>query len=207
MTDKNGKEMKTGDVVEVRNAYFKNDNGLFKIIHAPGDKEWTGNDYCLKKLNKDGTFSTAKYNLGWYPLKSYTNDWRKRHEAKAHNAQFATIEVIDFVPIKARKPQEGVKFLFNGIKVNGTLYKAHYSISTCRDEPEGTITIYARGGHLPRISGLNVQNDSDSQTDYFEYDRARVRPASKYYNEVKAAADKAQEKFQARIARKTGTAA
>jgi len=108
MKDKNGKEMKTGDIVEVRGAYFKSDNGLYKIEHSPGDANWCGDDYCLKLINKDGTYSTRKYNLCFYPLKSYVTDWRKRQDAKAHNAENATIEVINFVPAKAKKVSSGI---------------------------------------------------------------------------------------------------
>ena len=37
MVDKNGRQIQTGDVVLVSGGYFKSDNGLFAVIHAPGD--------------------------------------------------------------------------------------------------------------------------------------------------------------------------
>ena len=36
MLDKNGIEIKTGDVVEITGAYFKNDNGFYYVEHSAG---------------------------------------------------------------------------------------------------------------------------------------------------------------------------
>ncbi len=33
-TDINGIEMKTGNIVEIKNAFFKNDNGIYFIAHT-----------------------------------------------------------------------------------------------------------------------------------------------------------------------------
>ena len=52
MKEKNGIEMKTGDIVEISGAYFKNDNGLYFIEYSPGDPSWSGLDYCLKRISK-----------------------------------------------------------------------------------------------------------------------------------------------------------
>ena len=49
MLDKNGIEIKTGDIVEVAGAFFKNDNGLYFVEHSPGDPSWSGQDHCLKR--------------------------------------------------------------------------------------------------------------------------------------------------------------
>jgi beta-lactamase class D len=94
MLDKNGIEIKKGDTVEITGAYFKNDNGLWKVEHAPGDENWYGKDYCLKRLKKDGTPSTAKHNICFWPLIAVVNSRIKRMEARAHNAEHAQIEVI-----------------------------------------------------------------------------------------------------------------
>ena len=40
MFDKNGHEIKTGDIVEITGAYFKNDNGLYFVDNSPGDPNW-----------------------------------------------------------------------------------------------------------------------------------------------------------------------
>jgi len=95
MNDKNGVTMHTGDVVKIEGAYFKNDNGLYFVDHAPNDPNWTGGGYSLVKISKRGKISTAKYNLAFWPLCAFTNDRSKNAEAKAHNAANATIEVIN----------------------------------------------------------------------------------------------------------------
>lgn len=94
MVDKNGIEIKKGDTVAITGAYFKNDNGLWKVEHAPGDEDWFGSDYSLRKLNKNGTESKGKYNITFWPLIVTCNGYFKRIEAKAHNAQYSQIEVI-----------------------------------------------------------------------------------------------------------------
>ena len=78
-----------------------------------------------------------------------------------------------------------IRFLKHAIKYKGKRIRVWYSKGKLLHHPEGTITIYAReyGSQLP--PELNPQNDSDMRTDYFEKDRARILPNSKYYNEVK----------------------
>ena len=94
MRDKNGIEIHTGDIVKVENAYFKNDNGLYFIAHAPGDPSWCGSGYSLHKIKKNGEISTATHNIGSWPIGVYVNDAFKRAVAKEHNEKNATIEVI-----------------------------------------------------------------------------------------------------------------
>ena len=94
MTDKNGREMKTGDDVVITGAFFKNDNGLYRIIHSPGDGNWLGKDCYLRKLNKDRTESKSKYNITFWPLMAFTNNHSKNMEARKHNAEHAQIEVV-----------------------------------------------------------------------------------------------------------------
>lgn len=93
MLDKNGMEIKTGDVVEISGAYFKNDNGLYFVAHSPGDPGWSGSDHSLQKISKTGKLSTAKHNLCFWPIMITTNSWAKRAEAKSWNKEHATIEV------------------------------------------------------------------------------------------------------------------
>jgi len=84
------------------------------------------------------------------------------------------------------------KFMWNGIKADGKLYRAWYSKGQLINAPEGTITIYGRDYYppLPAIEGLTVQNDSEMQTDYFETDRVRVTPDNPHYPAVLAAYEK-----------------
>ena len=82
-----------------------------------------------------------------------------------------------------------IKFLKHGLKVNGKYVRVWYSEGKLRNHPERTITIYARdyGSQLPME--LNPINDTDSTTDYFDKDKARVTPDNIYYAEVKKAAE------------------
>ena len=93
MLDKNGKEMVTGCVVEIKNAYFKTDNGLYFIEKSPEELGWLGSDYCLLKLKRNGQLSTAKKNICFWPIMSFVSDRMKSIEANAWNKEHATIEV------------------------------------------------------------------------------------------------------------------
>jgi hypothetical protein len=105
-----------------------------------------------------------------------------------------------------------LKFMWNGIKVCGEsqkddkLFKAWYSKGSYAKEskiPVGTITIYAREYEsFPQIKGLNIENNSDSMTDYFEKDRIRVAPGSRYYTEVNEAWGKQEEHNKKRFEKK-----
>lgn len=97
MMDKNGREIRTGDVVRVSNAYFKNDNGLYFVAHSPGDRSWCGNDYSLRKICRDGRLSTAKHNIAFWPLISFCSDRMKNAVAWEWNRDNASIEVIDSI--------------------------------------------------------------------------------------------------------------
>lgn len=86
-----------------------------------------------------------------------------------------------------------IKFLKKGIKVDGKYIPVHYSMGNYSPHsglPEGTITLYAQTYRDKFPEDLNPQNDTDSQSDYHEKDRARIRPGSKYYNEAKKAMGK-----------------
>ncbi len=101
-----------------------------------------------------------------------------------------------------------VKFMWNGIKVDGTLYKAHYSMGGYTANsgiPANTITIYGKNyDSLPQLEGLTIENDSDIMTDYFENDRIRITPDSKYYNDAKAAYEKMNEHIEKRLEKRYG---
>ena len=97
MKDKNGIEMRTGDIVKIENAFFKNDNNYYFIINTPGDPSWCGKDYCLQKIGKRGKISKVKGSVAFWPLSSFCSDMRKNFEADAHNKKHATIEIIDTI--------------------------------------------------------------------------------------------------------------
>ena len=107
-----------------------------------------------------------------------------------------------------------LKFFYNGIKENGgKLQKCSYSISQLLNYPEGTYTIYARD--YARFSkevqqAFDVENNTDSMTDYFETDTIRVKPDHPLYEQVKAAhiaqGEHAEKVRNNRQARKFGKA-
>lgn len=99
MTDKNGKEIKTGDIVKIEGGYFKADNGTFLVKNSPGDPSWSGSDYGLKKCNKKGKESETKYSTAFWPLMITVSSREKYYAAKKHNAEHATIEIIDSVKV------------------------------------------------------------------------------------------------------------
>lgn len=93
-TDINGIEMKTGNIVEIKNAFFKNDNGIYFIAHTPGDPTWSGNDYSLRKMCKNGKISINSRNIAFWPLSAFTNNREKNRECREWNEANATIEII-----------------------------------------------------------------------------------------------------------------
>lgn len=103
---------------------------------------------------------------------------------------------------KAITPEPVVKFQYNGMKVDGKLYKGYYSMGSYHKSsgiPSGTITIYSKDySRFPRIDGLIFHNDSDIQTDYFDTDKIRVTPDSPYYKKVLAGYQK-QEDYRNKV--------
>lgn len=74
-----------------------------------------------------------------------------------------------------------IQWMWNGIKVDGKLHRAHYSKGVLINDTEESITVYSRNyGRLPQI-GIEVINDSDSMTDYFESDRMRIKKDSEFW--------------------------
>lgn len=238
MTDKNGRTIQTGDVVRIENGYFKNSNGLFYVERGTDEPSGNYKDLWLHKISKKGEISIGKYAGETWPLRSYCSKASKNREARLHNEQYATIEVVDDVPKYAiadyfkckadaeeeqtenmrrrgwavdaekasarvkfyretferlggdvieKKEELGVKFYYNGIKVDGDkkLIGVWYGIDT--NETTGEImgvNIYAKdyGSSLPD-KYFNVENDSDIMTDYFDKDSTYIsncNPLFKY---------------------------
>lgn len=92
MKDFNNVEIKTGDIVEIRNAYFKKSNGLYFVTHSPGDCTWVGKDHCLRKIKRNGEMTKAD-NIEFWPLCSFCSDRAKNAAADVWNAEHATIEI------------------------------------------------------------------------------------------------------------------
>ncbi len=77
-----------------------------------------------------------------------------------------------------------IKFLKHGIRYNGKYIPVWYSKGKLLHHPEGTITIYANAYDKPLPPELHPENDTELQSDYFEKDRARILPDSKYYKDI-----------------------
>ena len=84
-----------------------------------------------------------------------------------------------------------LKFYWNGIKEDGgKLQRCFYSDGQLVNYPAGTISIYFRdwsrsAGEVTKA--FTVENNTDSQTDYFEQDMTRVTPDHPLYPQVSAA--------------------
>ena len=109
MKDKNGIEIKTGAIVKISGAYFKNDNGLYYVERSPGDPSWCGSDHSLRKISKTGKISTATRSIGFWPIFVTVSDRCKSAEARSWNREHAEIEVVqiaNMVEVKAHFQQE-----------------------------------------------------------------------------------------------------
>lgn len=94
-----------------------------------------------------------------------------------------------------------LKFFYNGIKASGgKLQKAHFSFGNYTTQSginPASVTIYARdydGFSAEVAAAFPVENNTDTQTDYFEKDRIRVSPEHPLYAAVVAAYDAQQVK-------------
>lgn len=94
LKDKNGIEIRTGQIVKIEGSYFKSSNGNFKVIYSPGDSTWSGNDYCICKVNKNGSMSKSKDRTQFWPLMVTVSSREKRALAGEHNEKYATIEIV-----------------------------------------------------------------------------------------------------------------
>lgn len=92
-----------------------------------------------------------------------------------------------------------IKWMWNGIKINGKLHRAHYSKCVLINDSEESITVYARNhGSLPQI-GVDVQNNTDIMTDYFDTDRMRIRKDSQFWDPALAAFEKQESHHKAKM--------
>lgn len=83
-----------------------------------------------------------------------------------------------------------IKILQNGIKHDGGYTPCFYSMGNTFHHSDKCIAIYARDYEcLPAELGA-IENDTDSQTDYFDSDKVYLEPGDKYYNEALVAYNK-----------------
>lgn len=225
MNDRNGREIQTGDIVKVEGGYFKTSNGIFYVSNLDTERSlW------LHRVKKNGEIcvNSASSTQSW-PLSSYCSDPRKNAEARKHNAEHVTIEVVENVntwyvaehfrqkaaerragaenarrvggdperceqeaaqydavadrlaakaqPVKAKEPERGVKFYWNGIKVDGgRLIPCGYWLND-----DGSVGMYAKDyKNLPR-EYFAVKNNSDPYTDYHDDDSTTLTPEHPLY--------------------------
>lgn len=99
-----------------------------------------------------------------------------------------------------------VKFLWNGVKIDGKLFRAAYSKGPYTPEsklPPETITIYRKDyGPMPKVSGLTVTNNTDVISDYHETDTIRIKPGQPYYFEALTAYNQREKHFEQRFAKR-----
>ena len=92
-----------------------------------------------------------------------------------------------------------IKFMWNGIKVDGKLTKVSYSAGPYIKQSgieDGTVTIYGKDYiSLPNI-GLEIKNDTDIQEDYFRNDKIRIAKDNPMYKEAYNAYLKMEAHFQ-----------
>lgn len=101
---------------------------------------------------------------------------------------------------------------YNGIKAakGAKLEKAFYSMyengSVSGKYPAGTICVTAKGyNHFSTaiVEALGeAQNDSDSQTDYFDNDRIRVLPSHPMHAQLVAAIKAGEARWEAKEAKR-----
>lgn len=109
MKDRNGREIHTGDIVKITNAYFKQDNGTYLVIHSAGDAGWAGNGHSLTRIKQNGVLSTTKYRFGFWPLQTFIDSVNMREKADSWNKEHATIEIQPML-----RNMEGAKAFFRG---------------------------------------------------------------------------------------------
>ena len=90
-----------------------------------------------------------------------------------------------------------IKFMYNGIKIDGKLYGGHWSFGSNIVDKD-CITFYSKGYERMPNFGMPIENNSDIMTDYFEEDRLRFMPSSPYYLQAMESFNMQQVKREAK---------
>lgn len=148
MLDKNGMEIKTGMVVEIKDAFFKNDNGLYFVEHSAGDPDWCGSDHSLRKISKRGKISQAKHNLCFWPIGIFISDRFKAAEARTWNKEHAFEAAVEKT-VGAYEKME--KAIFSDDKEDFKRCHADY----CR-----YIDLFSKATGIPESQFIEIVNDA-----------------------------------------------
>ena len=199
------------------------------------EREWFQLSESEQKLYRDTAFSYVikvvcagsalyidpqGYNYARYvafELAAAPQPERSREEIRREEMKSAAARRLEETKQRIANPptvpdDHGLRFLWNGIKSEGKLNRAYYSIGNLVEPwPAETITVWARDynrfpGAVTRY--FDVENNTDSQSDYFEEDRLRVCPNHPLYAVVKAALDAQkihEDKRAAKRAQKWGS--
>jgi hypothetical protein len=194
-TDNPNGKYKEGTVIDVTGAAIKASNGRFVISHPFQPQPNEDSYHTLIRLDRNG-----------HPLESHVARNCRGHRGSWLDKHAKILEGFTPRTIEKKVPPKGIKFLWNGIRVDGKLMPAHYGDHEMINDklPRGTITIYARSclSRLPRLDDCEFENNTDIQSDYFESDRLRIPPTSRYYAEAKTALEAAHIHDEKRAAKR-----
>lgn len=97
-----------------------------------------------------------------------------------------------------------IKFLFNGIKIEGKLVKGHYSKGGYTNGAVGCFYVkeWFKGQCELLRKYFSVKNDSDIMTDYFESDSIYFFPGDKYIEEFERMVQENEIRFAKRMVKK-----
>lgn len=136
-------------------------------------------EYFTKKAEEEEKRAEAQKSRGY--AESF---WKEEEETAEKYRAIAERIKPDSIPAE-EEPETGIKFYYNGFKVDGgKLVKVYYSV-----EP-GLVCVSAKeyGKQLPEKYFMNVKNETDSQSDYFDTDSATITPEHPLYKYIRYAA-------------------
>ncbi len=196
------------------------DREFFKLSSAEQD-EWRRTSYlhviAVQCGGKTIYIDPQGYNYARYVAfaadgmeEGKTREELRRERAKTESVRLQA-EKLARIKNQIENPpaipaNHGLKFLWNGIKVKGELYRSWYSIGNLVSPwPSDTISVSARDYHsFPAEvrACFDVENNTDMQSDYFDSDRLRICSTHPLYSLAKEAHDAAEAHHARRMAKR-----
>lgn len=134
MTDINGKTIHEGQFVKITGCKVKNDNGIYIV-----NKQYEKGDYCLYKVNQDGSEAKTKYNI------FFLDD---RHDKDK--------EVTIISKEELKQAAKDVKNYLNGVTSSETVHT--FSRSDTQEATPGKYIKFVKPillrGHINSFTGL-----------------------------------------------------